>query len=522
MTTARRAVLRDLRRHSARWAPDGRLAALVATAPVETEEETPAPAEDAEAQAPPPAERTPLDDTDLPDPEGGIRWVMPIFVLEGWETSDGRYIEPGALGRRDLPQTLMAMMRNPDGGWGHDAAIIAGRIDTMERYDASAVINRETGEPFGEGVWAWRAEGWFTPHPDQPGSEATVQFVRDRSLRGVSVDLGEFEAEIDVLEEDEDGFPVKARMRITQASIGQATVCPFAAFPGAYIELAEEEEPLADAELPTVAASALIAPWGGGRPSGPRSLAASGGLAPLAPPRAWFTRQEQPDPSRHVYIGREADGTPTGQVWGYIAQWGVAHAGILDREVFAPRLGLRGYQTFMSQGETMTAEGEAVGTGVLTFGGGHANLSYGVMPALAHYDNAGTAYVDCVVGEDEFGLWFAGAFRPDLTREQIETFGRHPVSGDWRANPGDSQVRFVAGLSVNTPGFSIGAKAHIAASGARSLVAAGALPLARSARRAERGGTDATAVEAAINRALAPVLASAARESLRRLTRRRG
>ncbi len=208
-------------------------------------------------------------------------------------------------------------------------------------------------------------------------------------------------------------------------------------------------------------------------------------------------------------------------MWGYFAQWGVPHAGILDREVYAPRLGLRGYQTFMARGETMTAEGEAVGTGVITFGGGHANLEWGVIPALAHYDNAGTAYADVVCGEDDFGPWFAGALRPHLTRQDVETFAKHPLSGDWRADAGDSQVRFVAALSVNTPGYTIGAKLHVAASGARALVAAGAAPLIRSAQRAQAGGTDASAVEAAIARALRPVLASAARESLRRLTRPR-
>jgi hypothetical protein len=487
----------------ARWADDGNLLALIATAPVVEEE----------PQAPPPAERTPLDDTDLPDPEGGVRWRMPIFVLEGWETSDGRLIEAGSLGRRDLPQSLMAMVRNPDGGWGHDAALVAGRIDRMERYDASAVINRETGQPFGDGVWAWSAEGWLIPNADQPGSQATLDYVRSKSLRGVSVDMGEVEADIEVLEEDEDGFPEKVRMRITQGSIGQATICPFAAFPGAYIELAEEE-PLTDEELPPVeSARALTLIASSPVPQEPT------GISPVAPPRAWFERVEQLNPSRHVYVGRRPDGTPTGQVWGYIAEWGVPHSGVQDRYVEAPRLGDAGYRTFLSQGAVMTEEGEELSCGLLTFGGGHLmNMNAGVAPALAHYDNAGTAYVKCRAGEDDFGVWFAGAFSPMLTRAQIEDFASHPLSGDWRANPGDRNVRLVAALSVNTPGFNIGAKAHIAASGARALVAAGSAPLAR---RARHGGTDAAAVEAAINRALRPVLASAARSSLQRLTRPR-
>jgi hypothetical protein len=505
---------------------DGELLALVATAPP-VEDEAP-PAEEVEEQAPPPAERTPEDQT-LPPPEGGVPFTIPVVVLEGWETSDGRYITPGSLGRRDLPQSLMAMTRNPDGGFeGHSAAIVAGRIDTLDRVDASTMLNRETGQPFGEGVWAWTATGYLTPHPDQPGSEATVQYVRDQVLRGVSVDLGEVAADVEVLEEDEDGFPERVRFVVTAGSIAQATITPFAAFPGAYIVLddgfgadeagVEPSEQPAE-ELPVVASSALrILEPARGRQALLASVAAEQEtIAPVLPPRSWFTRQDVPDPARHVYLGRRPNGAPTGQVWGYIAQWGVPHAGILDREVYAPRLGDAGYRTFTSQGSTFTEEGEEVPTGVLSFGGGHdMNFDHGVAPALAHYDSTSTAYADVIVGEDDFGVWFAGAMRPHLTRQQIEEFGRHPVSGDWRANPGDANVRLVAALSVNTPGFPIRGRAHITASGARTILAAGSAPLAR---RARQGGHDDDAIRRAVDARLRPVLQSAARAGLARLRR---
>jgi hypothetical protein len=239
-------------------------------------------------------------------------------------------------------------------------------------------------------------------------------------------------------------------------------------------------------------------------------------IAPVLPPREWFDRVEVPDPARHVYLGRRPNGVPTGQVWGYVAQWDVPHAGILNREVYAPRLGPDGYRTFTSQGSTMTAEGEEVPTGVLSFGGGHDNdMSHGVVPALAHYDSTSTAYADVIVGEDDFGVWFAGAMRPHLTRQQIEEFGRHPISGDWRANPGDANVRLVAALSVNTPGFPIRGRSHITASGVRSLVAAGSAPLVRRQRRA--GGTDPDEVQRIVDERMRPVLTQAARAGLARL-----
>lgn len=515
-----------------RWTPDGALAALVASAPVVDEDAPPA-VEEVEEQAPPPAERTPSDQ-ELPPPEGGVPFTIPVVVLEGWETSDGRYIEPGSLGRRDLPQSLMAMTRNPDGGFeGHSAAIVAGRIDTLDRVDASTMLNRETGEPFGPGVWAWTATGYLTPHPDQPGSVATVQYVRDQVLRGVSVDLGEVVADVVVLEEDEDGFPERVRFVVTRGSIAQATITPFAAFPGAYIVLDEglgaeeagvepapaEEAPSGEEALPIVASSALrILEPARNRQALLASVATDAEtIAPVVPPRGWFSRVDVPDPSRHVYLGRRPNGVPTGQTWGYVAQWGVPHAGILDREVYAPRLGPEGYRTFSSQGSVFTEEGEEVPTGVLTFGGGHASTDLGVIPALAHYDNAGSAYADVVIGEDEFGVWFAGAMRPHLTRQQIEEFGRHPVSGDWRANPGDTALRFVAALSVNTPGFPIRGQAHITASGVRSLVAAGSAPIVRRSRQGH--GHDEDAVRRLVDDRMRPVLTAAARAGLARLRR---
>jgi hypothetical protein len=512
----------------ARWS-DGRLSALVATAP--PIEEAPPAIEVVEVPpTTPPNQRTPVDQT-LPPPEGGIPFTVPAVVLEGWNTTDGgqdvRYIEPGALGRLDMPQTLMAMVRNPDGGFGgHDGAIACGRIDTLDRVDFSAVVNRETGEPFGPGVWGWRATGYLTPHDDQPGSAATADYVRDQVLRGVSADLREVDGEVDVLELDEDGYPQRVRMRVTQGVIGQFTVTPAGAFPSAYIILDEglgednEAAPVTEVEPIATSPDALRIITASRSGNGRRALVAAGGIAPESPSSEWFRRQNQLNPSRHVYLGRRPDGTPTGQVWGYIAQWDVPHAGILDREVYAPRLGPTGYRTFHTRGEPIrTAEGDLVEAGTLTFGGGHCNdLNLGVIPALAHYDNAGSAYADVVVGEDDFGLWFAGAMKPHLTRQQIEEFGRHPVSGDWRADPGDRDLRLVAALSVNTPGFEIGVpRAHIAASGARSLVAAGSAPLARRAARAS--GSDEDTVRRVVDERMRPVLTAAARAGLARLRR---
>jgi hypothetical protein len=505
----------------------GRIRALIATAPV-TEEDPPAETPDPTdvPDLPPPNERTPADQT-LDPPEGGIAFTIPVAVLEGYETPDGRFLTAGNGGRRDLPMTLMAMLENPNGGWGHDGAIAVGRVDTLERFDASAEINPLTGDAYGTGVWGWRATGWLTPHPDQEGSEAAVQFIRDQVIRGVSVDLDEFQAHEEILAVDEDGWPTDWRIIVDEWSIGQMTVCPFAAFPGATIVLDEDEEAVAPAAVAASGQPGTLTFHGSGcAPCDAATLTASaaptetsGGLAPTYPPRAWFDRQEVRNPTRHVYVGRAEDGTPTGQVWGYIAEWDTCHTGVGDSCIRAPRLGEAGYRSFHTRGSVYTAEGEELGIGLLTYGGGHANINLGVTPALAHYDSAGTAYVKCRVGEDDRGIWFAGAFRPQITRDQIEEFAAHPLSGDWRADAGDRDVRFVTALSVNTPGFHVGTRMALAASGQRAIVAAG---VGRMTSRATDGGTDPGAVRREVERLLRPVLASAAHSRLRDLTRPRG
>lgn len=512
----------------------GNVRAIIATAPVVEDTETPPVTEVPEQPAP--ADRTPADQQ-LDPPENGVPFTIPAVLLEGFETGDGRYITPGTVGRRDLPMTLMGMLRNPDGGWGHDAAIVIGRVDTLERVDFSAEVNRLTGQPYGPDVWAWRATGFLTPHPDQEGSEATVQYIRDQVLRGVSVDFDEFEAHEEILAVDEDGWPTDWRLIIDSASIGTMTVCPFAAFAGATIVLDGEEladpgaEP-ADGAVPPAAVAAAGQPGvltfrgSACAPCDSAALTASAapstpdGVAPTYPPASWFARQPAHDNAmtRHVYIGRDAAGNPTGQVWGRIAEWDVCHTGVGDACVVAPKLGEHGYASFHSRGTVYTAEGEELGVGILTHGGGHANINLGVTPALAHYDTAGAAYVKCRVGEDEQGIWFAGTFRPGITREQIEDFASFPLSGDWRADAGDRDLRFIAAVSVNTPGFHIGTRMALAASGQRALIAAGS----SMARRAETGGTDPGAVRREVERLMRPVLASAARTRLRELTRPRG
>jgi hypothetical protein len=91
--------------------------------------------------------------------------------------------------------------------------------------------------------------------------------------------------------------------------------------------------------------------------------------------------------------------------------------------------------------------------GPITLGTGHAGLSLAARPAAEHYDHTGAAVADVATGEDAFGIWFAGALRPNLEPSRVRELRASALSGDWRAVGG--ALELVALLAVNTPGFPI-------------------------------------------------------------------
>lgn len=181
-----------------------------------------------------------------------------------------------------------------------------------------------------------------------------------------------------------------------------------------------------------------------------------------APPAAWFADPELDTPTALTV-------TEDGQVYGHLAAWGVRHLGLADHtEAPSSRSGYR----YFRNGAVLTADGGQVAVGHITLGTGHAALEAGVTAAAEHYDDTGAAVADVVVGEDEHGIWVAGAVRPGTTSEQVHALRASPLSGDWRSIDGDLEL--VAALAVNVPGFPV--PRSVAASGvAMTLVAAGAL-----------------------------------------------
>jgi hypothetical protein len=165
-------------------------------------------------------------------PENAVAIRLPVMAVEGMETADGRYLEPGAIKHRALPLSLLAQTRTPDGGDGHDNADIVGAVTEMTRVPGPSVISRQTNEPFPEGTFIWQGAGWM--YTDVPA----YRLVRDRALSGNSIDLSAVVAELVYPEGSEDDPNAEPeRIRMTDGTIAATTLVAQPAFPDAYIEM---------------------------------------------------------------------------------------------------------------------------------------------------------------------------------------------------------------------------------------------------------------------------------------------
>jgi hypothetical protein len=193
-----------------------------------------------------------------------------------------------------------------------------------------------------------------------------------------------------------------------------------------------------------------------------RTLTAGG--FPVTPPDDWF-QNPQLDAPTPLTVDDD------GRVYGHIATRDVAHIG-LPGKVKAPKS--RSNYAYFKTGQLVTASGKKVNVGQITLAGGHAPLQADAAAAVAHYDNTASAVVDVNCGDDKWGIWVAGALRPEVTPSQLRTLRASAPSGDWR--PINGGLELVACCQVNVPGFPV-VRAQVASGAITSLVAAGAGPL---------------------------------------------
>ena len=382
----------------------------------------------------------------------GSKFVIPLVIPEGIESGDGRMFKKGSISMRDLPLPLLWQVKT---GAGHDGSVVVGRIDHMERTD--------------EGVG--NAYGYFDS--GEYGQEAE-RLVREGFIRGVSADMDQFEAEeVDddeitaakAVKDDKSKKIQKDKLTINKARVMAVTIVPKPAFQECSISLAndggdvsQEETMIPDGiyiedvdpnEAEAVVASGMIA-----------------GAIPTEPPADWFNNPKLGEPTPLTVDNQ-------GRVFGHIAAWHVDHIGMAFG-TRPPRS--RSNYGYFHTGVCRTAEGADIPVGQLTLAGGHADITASAAEAVKHYDDTASAVADVHAGEDQYGIWVAGALRPGVSPEQVRALRASAPSGDWRPIKGGLEL--VAVCQVNVPGFPI-ARARVASGQVMALVAAGAHALAK-------------------------------------------
>jgi hypothetical protein len=146
--------------------------------------------------------------------------------------------------------------------------------------------------------------------------------------------------------------------------------------------------------------------------------------------------------------------TDDGHVFGHLADWDTCHMNYAQpgQCINPPRSTSR--YAYFRHGEVMTDEGP-VATGPITLATGHAPQQLRMRPAIAHYDNTGTAVADVIAWDDDFGIAVNGWVRPWIGEEKIYELRAARLSGDWRRDPNTGEMEMIAALAVNAPGFPV-------------------------------------------------------------------
>jgi hypothetical protein len=330
-----------------------------------------------------------------------IPWESDAVAFIGIPTSDKRVLDDMSF--REFPLDLLAQTAT---AYGHDGAFLVGRIDSasveQNRVPARGIID-----------------------PAIPGAADVLRALENDMLTRVSIDYTAAKVVPEILEVDAEGFPVDYLEHHQGVQMGGATLVSLSAFEDARIRLSSAYSIMASATS--------------------EAETESGSRYPVRPPVEWFADPCLPVPTRIM-------ATSDGRVFGHLALWDSCHTGYPDHCVTPPR-GTT-YEAF-TLGTLRCATGCRIPIGKITLGGGHADKRLGIQAAREHYDEKGTAVADVAAGEDEFGIWLAGALRPGVTDEQVRELEASPLSGDWRSERRGGRLELIAACAVNVPGFQI-------------------------------------------------------------------
>ncbi len=289
----------------------------------------------------------------------------------------------------------------------------------------------------------------LTYDSDETAREAE-RLAREGKLAGVSVDLADMVAEIEILATDEDGFPIDWVETITQAEIIGATQVGMPAFADAHIDEV-------DGRL-----VAFLAPEG--LDTSDRRIITSGALTWREEVPLFFTDENVSGHEGAVHVGNltnfrraltasfEDPGLPTltkpiiedGKLVGHGAGWGTCHTAFRNACVTAP------HSDYSDQVPIYQHPA----------GDHHAPLNLNREEARSWYAQHCEQVGLGSVGEDDLGIWVVGG----TTLDDGEVF----LSGDWRSV--DGELELVSFLVVENPGFPT---AMVANESQTALLAAG-------------------------------------------------
>lgn len=141
----------------------------------------------------------------------------------------------------------------------------------------------------------------------------------------------------------------------------------------------------------------------------------------------------------------------SGRVFGYVTHWNRC---LLDGGTECWKATSSPSQYALAHcGDTLTAEGTLVKTANIGGGSGHAPGTNGATSAARWYQDTSTQLARARYGEDEHGIWFAGALWPDVSAEDIARLRASGLSGDWRWIGDEGHYDFIGSCMVNVPGL---------------------------------------------------------------------
>lgn len=368
------------------------------------------------------------------DPEGGRSMaiddmstrdgvVQGVAIVEGTPTGDGRIFTEGAISWPDPAEVLLPLewQKETTHGGDHDVTVSVGRLTSLNRVGNEirfeAVLDLESDD----GAEAWRR-------------------YQDGFIGGVSI-IGDdpedpFGKDVELV------WPEQCEIRddMSEEEMLDAAFSAECMAPDMIVHHSTRLRSLTLVNVPALTeASARLQP-----------LAASAAHmveVPDRPPRDWFDEPTQAPEIGTIQIN------DNGRLFGYLAPKGVAHRAFEER-VEVP-LGNVDYRSWMNR-PTIVAGGERIATGAITMDCGHASTMawVGAKHSIDHYDNACSVVATARIGENNYGVWVAGALVPGVSGTQVARMLACQLSGDWRAHRSKPGWReFTGALVVPVPGF---------------------------------------------------------------------